>query len=92
MATTTIPASCPGCCPTTTRPTSAWSWRDRELDPATKGDVLEVKVVMDMENMTSADLTINNWDDTEYEFKFSETPTFDLGNRVTSSSATPTGW
>jgi uncharacterized protein len=55
---------------------------NQELDPTTKGDVLEVKVVMDMENMTSADLTINNWDDTEYGFKYSETETFDLGNRV----------
>lgn len=55
---------------------------NHELDAATKGDVLEVKVVMDMENMTSADLTINNWDDTEYRFKYSETKTFDLANRV----------
>lgn len=55
----------------------------QELDPLTKGDVLEVKVVMDLEHMTSADLTINNWDDTEFAFKYSETPTFDLGNRVT---------
>jgi phage protein D len=52
------------------------------LDETTKGDVVEVKVVMDMENMTSADITINNWDDTEYRFKYSETKTFDLGNRV----------
>jgi len=55
---------------------------NQKLDAATKGDVLEVKVVMDMENMTSADLTINNWDDTEYRFKYSETKTFDLANRV----------
>jgi phage protein D len=54
-----------------------------DLDSETKGDVLEVKVVMDLENMTSADLTINNWDDTEFAFKYSETTTFDLSNKVT---------
>jgi phage protein D len=54
----------------------------QELDQATKGDVLEVKVVMDQENMTSCDLTVSNWDDRRFSFKYSETPTFDLGNRV----------
>jgi phage protein D len=54
----------------------------QELDPATKGDVLEVKVVMDQDNLTSADLSISNWDDRNFTFKYSETPTFDLGNRV----------
>lgn len=54
----------------------------QDLDPETKGDVLEVKVVMDLENMTSADLTINNWDDTNFAFKYSETTTFDLQNEV----------
>lgn len=55
---------------------------NQELDPTTKGDVLEVKVVMDIDNLTSADLTINNWDDTKFAFKYSETATFDLGNRI----------
>ena len=54
----------------------------QELDPATKGDVLEVKVVMDIENMTSAQLTVNNWDDVAFDFKYSDTTTFDVGNRV----------
>ncbi len=54
----------------------------RELDPASKGDVLEVKVVMDMENMTSCDLTINNWDDRHLDFKYSDTDTFDVGHRL----------
>src|SRR5439155_3374589 len=31
----------------------------RELDPQTKGDVLDVKVTMDQENLTSFDLTFN---------------------------------
>lgn len=55
---------------------------NKELDPETKGDVLEVKVVMDLENMTSADLTISNWDDTRFAVKYTETDTFDLGTAV----------
>jgi len=54
----------------------------RELDPEAKGDVLEVKVTMDLENMTSFDLTINNWDDKRFGFKYSDTTVFDIGNRV----------
>lgn len=54
----------------------------QELDPESKGDVLEVKVVMDMENMTSCELTVNNWDDRTLSFKYSDTETFDVGNRV----------
>jgi len=53
-----------------------------ELDPVSKGDVLEVKVVMDIANMTSCELTINNWDDREFFFKYSDKDTFDLGKVV----------
>lgn len=53
-----------------------------DLDSTTRGDVLEVKVVLDLENMTSADLTVNNWDDTTFDFKYTETPTFDLGRKI----------
>lgn len=54
----------------------------REIDPESKGDVLEVKVSMDLEALTSFDLTINNWDDKKFRFKYSDTQIFDLGNRV----------
>lgn len=60
----------------------------QELDPKSKGDILEVKVVMDMENMTSFELNVNNWDDKTFFFKYSDKPTdpkqvtYDLGNRV----------
>jgi phage protein D len=54
----------------------------RELDPQAKGDVLEVKVTMDIDNLTSFDLTINNWDDKSFRFKYSDSQTFDVGNRV----------
>ena len=60
----------------------------QELDPKSKGDILEVKVVMDMENMTSFEFNVNNWDDKTFFFKYSDKPTdpkqvtYDLGNRV----------
>jgi phage protein D len=54
----------------------------RELDPESKGDVLDVKVTMDLDNLTSFDLTINNWDDKRFAFKYSDTTIFDVGNRV----------
>lgn len=60
----------------------------KELDPKSKGDILEVKVVMDMDNMTSFELNVNNWDDKSFFFKYSDKPkdpkevTYDLGNRV----------
>jgi phage protein D len=54
----------------------------RELDPESKGDVLGVKVTMDLDNLTSFDLTVNNWDDKSFGFKYSDTTIFDVGNRV----------
>jgi len=52
------------------------------LDPESKDDVLDLKVVMDMENMTSAQLTINNWNDKTFDLKYTDAKTFDIGNRV----------
>jgi phage protein D len=52
------------------------------VDAETKGDVLEVRVTMDQENLTGFDLTINNWDDRTFDFKYSDTDTFDVGNRI----------
>jgi len=54
----------------------------QQLDRASKGDVISVKVTMDLENMTSAQLTINNWDDRTFDLKYTDTKTFDVGNRV----------
>jgi phage protein D len=59
-----------------------------ELDPASKGDILEVKVVMDIDNLTSFELNVNNWDDRTFFFKYSDKPedpktvTYDLNARV----------
>lgn len=54
----------------------------QELDPEARGDVLEIKVVMDIDNLTSFELSINNWDDKAMDFKYTDTQTFDVGNRV----------
>jgi phage protein D len=54
----------------------------RELDPEAKGDILEVKVTMDLKNLTGFELTVNNWDDKRLAFKYSDTATFDVGNRI----------
>src|SRR5262249_40835691 len=52
------------------------------LDPETKGDVLDVKVVMDMDQMTSFEFTVSNWDDKSLSFKYSDTNLFNVGNRL----------
>jgi phage protein D len=54
----------------------------KELDPESKGDVLEVKVVMEMDHLTNFELSINNWDDENFDFKYSDTDQFDVGKRV----------
>jgi phage protein D len=54
----------------------------RTVDEETKGDVLDVRVTMDLENLTGFDLTINNWNDKTFDFKYSDTDIFDVGNRI----------
>lgn len=54
----------------------------QELDPESKGDVLSLKVTMDLDNMTSFEMSINNWDDRKIDFKYSDTNIFDVGNDV----------
>ncbi|HMG72720.1 MAG TPA: hypothetical protein VK582_04405 [Pyrinomonadaceae bacterium] len=54
----------------------------RELDASTHGDILDLSVVMDIENLTTFNLTVNNWDDASFDFKYSDRETFDVGNRV----------
>jgi hypothetical protein len=54
----------------------------RELDPEMKGDVLDLKVTMDKENLTSFAMTVNNWDDRHFTFKYSDARIFEVGNRV----------
>jgi phage protein D len=57
----------------------------KDVAPETLKEILEVKVVMDMENMTSFHFTMANpwhYKDPEVEFKYSDSKLFDLGNRV----------
>jgi hypothetical protein len=55
---------------------------DKPLDPATKGDVLEVRVVLDIDELASVDLKLNNYDAVNYDLKWSDDEQFRLGNRV----------
>lgn len=52
------------------------------FDETTKGDVLSLKIVMDLENMTSAEIELNNWDDQAFWFKYSDSDGIFPGNRV----------
>ena len=52
------------------------------LSPNSKGDVLKLKVVMDLKNMTSAEIDLNNWDDQKFWFKYSDQSGLYVGNRV----------
>lgn len=53
-----------------------------ELDPASKGDVLELKIEMTFNEMTSAEVKLNNFDDTAYDLKWSDADKLRLGSRV----------
>lgn len=52
------------------------------FDEESKGDVLSLKVVMDLENMTSAEIELNNWDDRSFWFKYSDSTGIYVGNRI----------
>jgi phage protein D len=54
----------------------------QELDPESKGDVLEVKVTMDLKDMTSVEVKFNNYDDRTLALKWSDSELFELGNRI----------
>lgn len=52
------------------------------LDPESLGDVLEVKVEMELKKLTSVDLKLNNYDDTTFDLKWSDTEQFRLGSQI----------
>jgi phage protein D len=54
----------------------------KPLDPKSKGDVLEVKVTMDIDELASVDLKLNNYDDTAFDLKWSDSELLRLGSRV----------
>src|SRR5690349_13424986 len=49
-------------------------------DPRTKGDVIDLKVRRELEEMSGFDLTLNNWDDKALTFKHSDT--FPIGGKI----------
>jgi phage protein D len=54
----------------------------QELDATSKGDVLDVKIDMELDKLTHFDLTFNNWDDRLLKYKYSDTDRLDVGRRV----------
>ncbi|MEW8030342.1 MAG: hypothetical protein AB2806_21720 [Candidatus Thiodiazotropha sp.] len=52
------------------------------LDLESKGDILSLKVVMDLDNMTSAEIELSNWDDKSFWFKYSDQSGIYVGHRV----------
>lgn len=52
------------------------------LDPASMGDVLEVKVEMELKKLTSVDIKLNNYDDTTFDLKWSDADQFRLGSQL----------
>jgi phage protein D len=54
------------------------------LAPQTIHDILSLRVKMDIEQMTSFDLTVSNWDAQEgrIRFKYSDSTQFDIGRQV----------
>ena len=45
---------------------------------------------MDLDKLTSVDLKLNNYDDTTFDLKWTDSDKFAIGRRSTCSSGTPT--
>jgi phage protein D len=54
----------------------------KPLDPTTKGDVLSIKLTLEVEKIASATVKLNNWNDQSREFKYSDSTGLDAGHRV----------
>ncbi len=54
----------------------------RLLSPATRGDILQVSVTLDEQQPASFALTVSDWDDERFDFKYSSSTTFDPGTPV----------
>jgi phage protein D len=54
----------------------------RPLDPTTKGDVLSIKLTLELEKIAGATVKLNNWNDQKREFKYSDLSALDAGKRV----------
>lgn len=54
----------------------------KRLDAKSKDDVIEIKVTMALDELDSADLKLNNYDDTTFDLKWSDSELFQLSHRV----------
>lgn len=52
------------------------------LDPIVQGDLRELRVVSELNNLTSIEMLFNAWDETSFDLKHTDGSTFTLGNRV----------
>jgi phage protein D len=52
------------------------------LDPAARGDVVELRAAMGLQEMTSVDLKLNNYDEVKFDLKWSDSAQFRLGSQV----------
>ncbi len=52
------------------------------MKPEDKFDVLEIVVTMDVKNLTSVDLKLNNYDDRSFDLKWTDSDTFKIGAKV----------
>jgi Bacteriophage probable baseplate hub protein len=53
-----------------------------KFDQASKGDVLELKVAMGLNEATSVDLKLNNFDDREFDLRWTDDQQLRLGSQV----------
>jgi phage protein D len=56
--------------------------RDQALDQEARGDVIDLKVTLQKDNIGNFTLNVNNWDDKLLAFKYSDGDTFKLGNEI----------
>jgi Bacteriophage probable baseplate hub protein len=54
----------------------------KELGLPVMADIRDVKVVLDIDNVSTAEMTVNNYDDKTFELKWSDSDLFSIGNRV----------
>ena len=54
----------------------------KELAPEIVADILSVGVTLQLDGLAQFNLTVNNWDSSRFTFKYSDTNTFDVGNRL----------
>ena len=54
----------------------------KPLDPETKGDVRDLKVTLDLKDLSSLEVKLNNYDDRAFQLKWSDSKLFQIGSRI----------